>query len=118
MCQAEIQHYRQIDRHGALAFIDIAQDPGPMPADLSRDTAMARLHVRLPNGRLVSGAAAFVEIWSRLPRWRWAARLAALPGMTRILEWGYRISLRLRPRIARILERRRVQINEERKARP
>ena len=49
--------------------------------DLSRQQALARFHVRRADGRLVSGAAAFVSLWQQLPRWRWAARLAGLPGV-------------------------------------
>ena len=44
-----------------------------------------------------SGAAAFVEVWARLPRWRWAARAAALPGAMAALEFGYGTFLPVRP---------------------
>jgi hypothetical protein len=48
----------------------------------------------------VSGAAAFVSIWRLLPRWRWAARIAAQPGAMAVLEGGYRLFLPVRPALS------------------
>lgn len=38
---------------------------------------MRRLHVRRSDGTLVSGAAAFVEIWKQLHAFAWLARVCA-----------------------------------------
>ena len=105
LCSLEIAHYRRQDRDGRLRFVDVSQDgadPGPK---LDRSEAMARFHVREADGRLVSGAAAFATLWSRLPRWRWAARAARLPGVTPVLEAGYRAFLPLRPHLSRLAGR-------------
>ena len=45
------------------------------------------------------------EIWTHLPRWRWAARTAALPGALAALELGYRMFLTVRPFISRLFGR-------------
>lgn len=66
---------------------------------------MKRFHVRASDGRVLSGAAAFVEVWTRLPRWRWAARTASLPGALIALELGYRMFLPVRPFISRVFGR-------------
>jgi predicted DCC family thiol-disulfide oxidoreductase YuxK len=63
---------------------------------------MKRFHVRASDGRVLSGAAAFVEVWTRLPRWRWVARNASLPGALIALELGYRIFLPVRPFLSRL----------------
>lgn len=107
LCQAEIGHYRREDRAGALRFIDVSQPNASIPAGLSQRGAMARFHVRAGDGRLLSGAAAFVELWARLPRWRWAARAAALPGAMAALEFGYRAFLPVRPAISRLFGKMR-----------
>jgi hypothetical protein len=42
-----------------------------------------------------------------LPGWRWAARVAALPGVLPTLELGYRLFLPIRPYISRLAGRKR-----------
>ena len=97
LCRAEIAHYAAQEGAAALFFRDVAHAPGPLGPGLTREQAMARFHVRSADGSLLSGAAAFVAIWRLLPRWRWAARLAGLPGAMWLLETGYRLFLPLRP---------------------
>jgi predicted DCC family thiol-disulfide oxidoreductase YuxK len=105
LCRAEIGHYRGQDKAGALCFIDVSEAGAVTPEGVTRQRALARFHVRASDGRVLSGAAAFVEIWARLPRWRWAARAAALPGASMALELGYRMFLPVRPFLSRLLGR-------------
>ena len=98
LCRREIAHVRGLaeQREGsALCFIDISQAEGMAGAE--REALLARFHVQRSDGSRLSGAAAFTAMWSRLPGWRWLARLAQLPGMPTLLEWAYRAFLRLRP---------------------
>jgi predicted DCC family thiol-disulfide oxidoreductase YuxK len=105
LCQAEIGYYRRQDEATALCFVDVS-GPGAMTPDgVTRQHAMKRFHVRTSDGQVLSGAAAFVEIWARLPRWRWAARAASLPGALTTLELSYRLFLTVRPFISRLLGR-------------
>ena len=113
LCRAEIQYYRGKDRADALCFVDVSEQGAATPDGVTRQQSMQRFHVRAADGRVLSGAAAFVEVWSRLPRWRWAARAAALPGVLTVLEWGYRMFLPVRPFISRLL--RRLQRTDERR---
>ena len=97
LCRAEIGVYSRNDRDGALCFVDVSATSVSVPAGLSRRRALQRFHVRNEKGQLLSGAAAFVEVWDRLPGWRWAARAAGFPGAMAALELGYRLFLPIRP---------------------
>jgi len=102
LCRTEIGYYRRRDQAGALSFVDVSETGTETPEGVTRQRAMARFHVRATDGRLLSGAAAFVEVWRNLPRWRWAARAASLPGALATLELGYRMFLPVRPFISRL----------------
>ena len=105
LCQAEIGYYRRKDQAGAFCFVDVSETGAVTPEGITQQRAMQRFHVRASNGRVLSGAAAFVEVWKRLPKWRWAARAASLPGALAALELGYRIFLPVRPFISRLFGR-------------
>ena len=105
LCRAEIGYYRRKDHDHALCFVDISETSAAPPEGITQERAMKRFHVRARDGRVLSGAAAFLEVWTRLPRWRWAARAASLPGALIALEWGYRIFLPVRPFISHFFGR-------------
>jgi predicted DCC family thiol-disulfide oxidoreductase YuxK len=105
LCTVEIDHYAAQRGGERLAFVDVSAPGADAGADLSPAVAMQRFHVRLPDGRLLSGARAFVAIWSELPGWRLAARIARVPGVAAALELGYRLFLPLRPLLSRLAGR-------------
>ncbi len=117
LCRAEIDHYRRSRGAERLAFVDVARDPAgegaPIGPDLDRATALRRFHVRGRDGRLTDGAAAFARIWLALPGWRWLGRILSVRvfGRRPLLvpaEIAYRLSLPLRPFLARTLRRLRL----------
>ena len=114
LCRAEIEYYREKDRGGALCFVDVSDPGAEGPRGITKQRAMERFHVRASNGQILSGAAAFVEVWARLPGWYWAARAAALPGALPVLEFGYRLFLPVRPFISRVFGaiQRRVAVGD------
>jgi predicted DCC family thiol-disulfide oxidoreductase YuxK len=67
LCRAEIGYYRRSDVAQALCFIDVSKPNVELDNGLNAQQAMQRFHVRTREGQLLSGAAAFVEVWSRLP---------------------------------------------------
>lgn len=89
VCRAEITHYaRHASETGLpIAFEDLAA------ADLahwgvSADQAARRLHV-LHRGQVLAGVPAFLVLWQEMPRYRWLARIVALPGIRQLATLVY-----------------------------
>jgi predicted DCC family thiol-disulfide oxidoreductase YuxK len=101
----EIGYYSRLEGGDRIEFVDVSRADASTGGHLDRASALSRIHLRRADGALMSGAAAFVEVWRLLPRWRWAARLASLPGMLTLLEASYRGFLLVRPRISRLAGR-------------
>ncbi len=67
LCRREIACILRLDRRGRVRATDIAA-PG-FDADatgLSREALMARIHGRLPDGRLVEGVEVFRQLYSAI----------------------------------------------------
>ena len=105
LCRAEIGYYGRHDTDGALCPIDVSEAGAAIPQGVSRDQAMERFYVLASDGRVLSGAAAFVEVWRQLPGWRWVARAAAFPGALAALELAYKVFLPVRPIVSRLVAR-------------
>lgn len=98
LCSREIAAYQRARGGDRLLWVDAAGcSADALGPQLDREQALARLHVRLPDGRVLSGARAFVAIWQRLPAFRGLAWLARLPGATLVMEVLYRLFLAVRP---------------------
>lgn len=97
VCTREIGFYRRCRGAERIQWVNLAGcDDTELGSDLSREAAYARLHARLPDGTLVSGARAFAALWQALPAFHLGGRVAALPGVVHGLEVGYRAFLKLR----------------------
>jgi predicted DCC family thiol-disulfide oxidoreductase YuxK len=103
LCRREIGWYRRRRALAPIEWRDVSRCPETgLPADHDRQTLLARFHVALPDGGVTSGAAAFLALWGFCPGLRWAARLARIPPLPWLLERGYRVFLRVRPRLQRL----------------
>lgn len=100
ICTAEIGLGRRLDRASAIEFVDLNL-PGGCPTDHA--ARLARLHAQPRDGRMVSGAEAFVAMWRVLPRLRPLATLASPPLVLWLLERAYLGFLRLRPALQAIV---------------
>ncbi|PWG64034.1 thiol-disulfide oxidoreductase DCC family protein [Spiribacter halobius] len=105
LCRREIGFYRR--RRGAerLRWLDVSAEGAEavLPEGLSRRAALGRFHVGLADGRLVSGGAAFAELWAALPGFRAAGRLFRRRPLVNLLELAYRGFLPLRPYLQRLV---------------
>ena len=98
LCAKEIATYQKWRGADQIAWIDASQCPdGELGAQLSRDAAMARMHVRNANGELIGGAAAFVEMWRHLPALAWLTPVLATRPMIALLDVLYVVFLKIRP---------------------
>jgi predicted DCC family thiol-disulfide oxidoreductase YuxK len=95
-CAREVAFGRSRPGGGAIAWVDVAPadaDPGP---GLAREAALARMHVRLPDGRLVAGARGFAALWGALRGFGWLGRLVANPAAAPLAEAAHRGVLAVR----------------------
>lgn len=100
VCRREIAVYQRGAGAEAVCWVDAsACPPDALGQDLPRDQALARLHLRQADGRLVQGAAAFLAMWAALPQHPRLARLARMldrPPLVRLLDLAYSAFLGLR----------------------
>lgn len=84
VCRSEMHRYRgHAEQDGApLGWVDISK---PENADalahhgITQEMAYRHIYATDRDGKLQRGVDALIAIWGDIPRWRWAARLIALP---------------------------------------
>jgi predicted DCC family thiol-disulfide oxidoreductase YuxK len=89
LCIREIGLLRRLDRRGRIRFTDISSpafDPSPLGVDAA--TLMARIHGRLPSGRLVEGVEVFRQLYAAVGLGPLVA-LTRLPGVSHLLDAAY-----------------------------
>lgn len=104
LCRREIGIYRDLQPlklDSPVCFADISDLSVQLPPGTTREQLLARFHIQGRDGKLLSGAEAFLALWSNLPGWRWLALSGRLPGATWLMERIYLFFLRLRPTMQR-----------------
>ena len=101
LCRREIGLYRGLQPNTPVCFADVSGAALPLPPGTTREQLLARFHVRGRDGELLSGAEAFLALWTVLPGWRWLALAGRLPGAVWTMERTYRLFLRWRPTLQR-----------------
>lgn len=106
LCRREIDFYRRRDAGAPIDWVDVsAATAESLAPDLTRSDALARFHVRLPDGTLASGAHGFGELWSVMPGFSRVGRMVRHRRVRPAVEVLYRTFLRIRPLIQRIAAR-------------
>jgi predicted DCC family thiol-disulfide oxidoreductase YuxK len=108
LCTAEINQYKRIAPPGQINWVDVSAPDFRAPTGQTKEQLMSRFHVYTPDGELISGAAAFVHVWERLPKWRLVAVIAKFPGVLDLMEFGYNSFLKIRPQIQSLFKKKFV----------
>lgn len=96
VCAREVAFWRGRPGGEAIAWVDVSRPEAAPGTGLTRAAALGRMHVRLPDGRLVAGARAFAVIWGAMPGFRWLGPLAGHRLVAPVAEVLYRGFLALR----------------------
>lgn len=105
LCRREISFYMR--RRGArnVDWCDVSKVSGVEVAPgLSRPAAMARFHVRNPDGDIVSGGDAFRSLWLQFSWFRPLALLLGAPGLRGLVNRSYDFFLKFRPALQSLVK--------------
>jgi predicted DCC family thiol-disulfide oxidoreductase YuxK len=107
LCEREISFYRCRQGADEVSWVDVSGTSSDEVAPgLSRDQALARFHVRHPDGTLASGGQAFADLWSILPGFRPWGRLFHYRPLSWVLNRAYDLFLGFRPRLQAMMAAR------------
>ena len=101
ICTREIAMYQQLPARQPIEWVDVSRLDASAQEAALRAQWMERFHVQTADGQWLVGARAFVHLWQQLPRWRYLAWLAHIPGAVPCMDAFYRLFLRVRPRLQR-----------------
>ena len=107
ICSKEINFYKMRAGADELSWVDVSDEEIPIPIQTrSREELMARFHVLSSSGELVSGGAAFAELWASLPAFKIFGKIFKLPILRFLIDVGYDIFLTLRPKFQNLFHKR------------
>jgi apolipoprotein D and lipocalin family protein len=106
ICSREIAWLEQRPHSRNVEFLDIADvvRSGAIPAGLTEEDLMGRIHAIDDAGNVSVGMDALREVYLRCGL-RWVARMSRLPGLKQAADAGYGVFARNRMAIGRFLER-------------
>ena len=96
LCLREINLLRRWDRKERIRFTDIADPSFPVAEpDLDWNQLMAQMHGRLPSGEIIAGVEVFRRMYAAVG-FRKIVWISRMPGLSLMLELGYRLFARNR----------------------
>ena len=70
VCNYEINHYKKLSINNDIIWIDIVQNEEALKlTSKTYKQLLRRIHI-INNGKLIEGAAAFLEIWKNIPKYK------------------------------------------------
>jgi predicted DCC family thiol-disulfide oxidoreductase YuxK len=89
LCSREARWLRRLDRHSRIRLTDIAAPHfNASLLGLTQDDLLARIHARLPDGRLIEGVEVFRRAYTAIGLGPLVA-LSRLPGVSSLLDLLY-----------------------------
>ena len=90
ICRAEINHYKKQNIE-EIDWVDITNNDVAEKETLKDDkTLLRRLHVK-KDGKIFSGAEAFLLVWKNIPKYKFLYNFFKLPVIFQIFSIGYEI---------------------------
>ncbi|MDA0239082.1 MAG: DUF393 domain-containing protein [Proteobacteria bacterium] len=106
LCRREIEFLKRLDTGDGVAWVNLCERPdGLVTPGLSKPDALKVFHVKTADGRLLSGAAAFLQLWGRSPRMTAVTRVLSNRPTLFLLNIAYRGFLLVRPVLQRLVRR-------------
>ena len=88
ICRLEINHYKKISGRN-LEWVDITNNKEAIKlTSKSQKELLRRLHV-VDNGEVISGAKAFIIIWSKIPKYKFLSKLFSIKPFFIIFHYLY-----------------------------
>ena len=92
ICRAEINHYKR-QNIKEIDWVDITNNVNAEKETLKDDkTLLRRLHVK-KDGKIFSGAEAFLLVWKNIPKYRFLYSIFRLPVIFQIFSLTYELVL-------------------------
>ncbi len=90
LCDREIKHYLKKDKKDLLIPINIeAQDFDASHYNLDAKEAQLHIHAIDEDGKIYTKIDTFIEIWKRIPRYHFAAKIASISFVKWIMDKCY-----------------------------
>lgn len=91
LCSKEINYYQKIAPKNQFEWVDITTDPAPFTAlGYTVEEGLKALHVQDNYGEIHTAIAAFIQIWRKLPRFKYLAAFINLPIIFSITSFVYK----------------------------
>ncbi len=96
---------RRLAPRERVAFQDISPPDAAESCPLPRETLLARFHVQCADGRMIDGAEAFTEAWSRVRGLGWLRPVGRYRPARTALNGVYAGFRRIRPSLQKLVRR-------------